>query len=307
MVFLIWVQIGGYLDGFIDHQYSVDEKIRNSVNLNVDIMVNMPCKNLDANVRDVTDDRYLAEEILNFEGIRVPLTLWSMGQREKHIVTPDLDQVLSNSLEADYITKGVRNNLDLPACRIYGSIPVTRVQGDFHITAEGQGYMNLGNKVPNEALNFTHFINEFSFGTFYPYIENALDFTSQRTNENRHTYHYNLKIIPTVYSKLGHEIDTTQYSVRMFETSNKYVPGIFFKYDFDPLKMSVVERRLSFFQFVIRLVTIIGGLWVIAQWLYKIMDKLIVVIFGKEFARRGEEKKDGGLLDAEPEETFEKI
>ena len=78
------------------------------------------------------------------------------------------------------------------------------------------------------------------------------------------------------------------------------------KYDFDPIKMTVIEKRLSFFQFIIRLVTIIGGLWVMAQWMYKGMEKFILVAFGKEYSRRGEEKK-GGLLDAEPEDDFEKI
>lgn len=305
MVFLIWVQIGGFIDGFIDHQYSVDEIIRSSVNLNVDIMVKMPCKYLDANIRDITEDRNMAEEVLNFEGFQVPNALWNMG-KEKNVFTPDLDEVLSNSLEADYVTKGVRKNLDAPACRIYGSVPINRVEGDFHITAEGHGYMATNGQTPEDVLDFTHFISEFSFGKFYPYIDNALDLSAMKTNEKRHTYHYGLKVVPTVYSKLGHKIDTNQYSVRLFETTNKFVPGIFFKYDFEPIKMSVIEKRLSFFQFVIRLVTIIGGLWVIAQWSYNIMEKLIVIFFGKEYARRGEEKKRG-LLDEEPEDTFEKI
>lgn len=306
MVFLIWVQIGGYIDGFIDHQYSVDEVIRSTLNLNIDIMVAMPCKYLDANVRDVTEDRNMAEEILNLEGMIAPNAFWNMG-KEKNVRTPDLDIVLSNSLEADYVTKGVRTNLEAPACRIYGTVPINRVEGDFHITAEGMGYMGMSGVTPVDALNFTHFINEFSFGTFYPYIDNALDLTSRKTSKKKHTFHYNLKVIPTVYSKLGHEIDTNQYSVRVYETDDKYAPGIFIKYDFDPIKMTVIEKRLSFFQFIIRLVTIIGGLWVIAQWLYRGMEKLIVIVFGKEFARRGEEKKKGGLLDDEPEDDFEKI
>lgn len=303
MVFLVWVQIGGYIDGYIDHQYSVDEIIRSTLDLNVDIIVAMPCKYLDANVRDATEDRKLAEEILNFEGVVVPHGFWSM-RREKDVVTPDLDQVLSDSLEADFVTQGVRTNLELPACRIYGKVPINRVKGDFHITAEGIGYHGMSS-TPVESFNFSHYINELSFGTFYPYIENTLDQTSRTTDEKKHTYHYGLKVIPTVYGKLGHKIDTNQYSVQMYESSDKYLPGIFFSYDFDPIKMTIEEKRLSFFEFVIKLVTIVGGLWVIAQWSYRIMEKIIILTWGKEFARRGEEKK-GGLLD-EPTEEFEKI
>lgn len=277
--------------------------VRSTVNLNVDILVLMPCKYLDANVRDISEDRNMAEEVLNFEGVIVPPYFWNMVH-EKKTKTPEIDEILSNSLEADFVSRGVRRNLDLPVCRIYGTIPLNRVQGDFHITAEGHGYFGK-ERSPVEELNFTHFINEFSFGTFYPYINNGLDQTIQKTDKNRHTYHYNLKVIPTVFGKLGHEIDTNQYSIQLYETDNTYVPGIFFKYDFDPIKMSIIEKRLSFFQFVLRLVTIIGGIWVIAGWMYKAMEKLIILFFGAEYARRGEEKK-GGLLD-EPIEEFERI
>lgn len=304
MVFLIWVQIGGYIDGYIDHQYSVDEIVRNTLDLNIDIVVAMPCKYLDANVRDVSEDLYLAEEILNFEGVNLPNAFWNMAKSKKSTITPDIDNVLSNSLEADFVAKGQRHNLELPSCRIFGSIPINRLEGDFHITAEGYGYRRP-QVTPEELLNFTHFINEFSFGKFYPYIENSLDGTVQKTSNGRHTYHYNLKVVPTIYGKLGHEIDTNQYSVRMYETDNKYSPGIFIQYDFDPIKMSIIEQRLSFFQFVIKLVTIIGGLWVMASWLYRFMEKIIILTFGKEFARRGEEKKSG-LLD-DPIEVYESI
>lgn len=304
MLFIIWVEIGGQLDGYIDHQYSVDDKIRERIDLNIDIIVAMPCKYLDANVRDITEDRFLAEEILNFEGLRVPPHFWKLTPEEKDTKSVGIDNILANSLEADFVGEGRRVNVELPACRISGTIPINRVQGDFHITAEGYGYMGA-NVADESELNLTHMINEFSFGTFYPYIDNTLDRTSQSTDTKRHTFHYNLKIIPSVFGKLGHEVETTQYSVQMYETDNKYVPGIFFKYDFDAIKMSTIEKRMSFLQFLTRIVTIIGGLWVMASWAYKLSEKLIVLTFGKEFAKRGEEKK-GGLLDAE-EEEFEKI
>lgn len=304
ILFMLWVDIGGRLDGYIDHQFSVDDKIREKIDLNVDIIVAMPCKYLDANVRDVTEDRIMAEELLNFEGVRVPPYFWTMTPEKKEIRSFDIDSVLQNSLEADYIGQGRRVNVDLPACRISGTIPINRVQGDFHITAEGYGY--LGSNIADESdLNLTHMINEFSFGTFYPYIDNSLDRTSQSTDHKRHTFHYNLKVIPSVFGRLGLEVETTQYSVQMYETDDKYVPGIFFKYDFEPIKMSMIEKRLSFMQFLIRVATIVGGLWVIASWLYRVSEKLIVLVMGEEYARRGEEKK-GGLLDGD-DEVFETI
>ena len=35
----------------------------------------------------------------------------------------------------------------------------------------------------NEEINFTHIIDEFSFGEYFPAIMNPLDYTSQRTTE----------------------------------------------------------------------------------------------------------------------------
>ena len=37
------------------------------------------------------------------------------------------------------------------SCRIFGSLDVNKVQGDFHITARGHGYAELGEHVPHES------------------------------------------------------------------------------------------------------------------------------------------------------------
>jgi hypothetical protein len=48
----------------------------------------------------------------------------------------------------------------------------------------------------------------------------------------------------------------TDYS-RSFE-HNKGVPGIFFKYDLEALALTIRERTTSLYQFLIRLVGVIG-------------------------------------------------
>ncbi|GME81398.1 unnamed protein product [Ambrosiozyma monospora] len=304
MIFLIWIEIGGYIDGEIHKLFTVDDVIRHDLRINVDLIVAMPCNFLNTNVRDATDDRFLASELLNFQGTTAYIPTWFFESKKK-VVTPEMESVLRNSMNAEFQTQGTRDNEELPACHIYGYIPVNRVKGDFHITAKGYGYRDRS-FVPMEQLNFTHYINEFSFGDFYPYMDNQLDMTYKITDESHHSFHYHMTVVPTTYKKLGVEIDTNQYSLTNFETGGKYIPGIFFRYDFDPIKMIIEENRIPFWQFVIRLVTIIGGLVVIAKWTFKGFEKLIYISFGKEFARRGDEKKEGGLLDRH-EEEFETI
>jgi endoplasmic reticulum-Golgi intermediate compartment protein 2 len=77
-------------------------------------------------------------------------------------------------------------------------------------------------------INFTHIIDEFSFGEYYPKIDNPLDFTSAQTDESTlfswgeanetdmYRFQYFVSIVPTTYivndfnSKI---IDTFQYAV----------------------------------------------------------------------------------------------
>jgi hypothetical protein len=40
------------------------------------------------------------------------------------------------------------------ACRIYGSLEGNKVQGDFHITARGHGYRELGEHLSHEGESF---------------------------------------------------------------------------------------------------------------------------------------------------------
>lgn len=299
LFFLIWVEVGGYLDGFIDYQFTVDDQIRKAVDLNLDIAVHMPCKYLQANVRDATQDHMLAAERLNFQGISSDIPDFFFSKK-KDVATPKLEDVLANSLEARFSSEGQHINENMPCCRIFGTVPINRVRGDFYISVKGFGFANAG--LAN-SMNFTHYISEFSVGTFYPYLDNPLDMTYQVTSIPRHTYHYKLNIIPTLYAKLGLAIDTTQYAMSMYETSDRYMPGIFIQYDFEPIKMIVAERRLSFWHFFVRLVTIIGAIWIVTKLAYRGLEKLATLILGKEFMRRGEEKREGGLLD----EEFEKI
>ncbi|ODV85445.1 hypothetical protein CANARDRAFT_7559 [[Candida] arabinofermentans NRRL YB-2248] len=303
MLFLLWVEIGGYIDGYVDHQFSVDEIVRKDLRINLDMIVAMPCNYIDTNVRDTTDDRFLAAELLNYQGTTWNIPRWFF-ESDKKTVTPELEEVLGRSVIAEFSQKGVHMDGGQPACRIYGYVPVNKVRGDFHITAKGFGYRDR-TITPREALNFTHVITEFSFGEFYPYLDNPLDMTIQTTDQQLQTFQYQLRVVPTLFKKLGLEVDTNQFSTTSTSSSGKYVPGIFFKYDFEPIKLIVEEKRLSFFQFTIRIITIFGGIMVIASWLYKLMDKLILITLGREFLKRGEEKKDGGLLDAV--EDFEKI
>ena len=68
-----------------------------------------------------------------------------------------------------------RTDGPLNGCHVSGTFPVHKVQGSFMVTAYGHGYM--GAHTPHEVMNFSHRIDELSFGKRYPGLVNPLDRT----------------------------------------------------------------------------------------------------------------------------------
>ncbi|GMM33888.1 Erv41 protein [Saccharomycopsis crataegensis] len=294
VLFIAYVEIGDWFDGTMDRNFTVDNNGDDSLNINIDIVVAMPCNFLHTNVLDFTRDRTLAADYLSYEGVNFFIPSIYLLNDQRHVVTPDMDEIMKESLLAEFRIGISDPNSGAPACHIFGNIPVTKVSGDFHITAKGYTYRDFRSNVPPQALNFSHVISEFSFGDFYPFLQNPLDFTARTTNANIQNYQYFLSAVPTLYKRLGVEIDTYQYASteeeKSFDNPGLGMPGIFFKYDFEAIKLIVEDKRISFTAFVVRLVTICGGLIICFGWAYRGFDKLIILLFGKKVARRGQEK-----------------
>jgi hypothetical protein len=298
------VEIGHFFGGSVDHQFKVDNSVGKTLMINLDLVVAMPCNFLHTNVRDLTHDRFLASEILRYEGFQFYIPESYRVNDNRDIVTADLDEVLAEGIVAEFRDRGDFKDSGAPACHIYGNIPVNKVSGTFQVTANGWGYRTANRaNVDRASLNFTHVLNEFSFGEFYPYINNPLDATARTTEEHTQEMKYYLTVVPTIYKKLGVEIETNQYSVTtqdlVITNKQQGIPGIYFQYDFEPITLVVEDKRIPFTTFVIRLATIYGGIMISAKWLYKSVDKLLIVVFGKRYASRGDEKASTLLDDEE--------
>lgn len=300
-LFILWVQVGGFLGGYIDRQFSVNKKIELNLDINVDVVVAMPCDMLTTNVMDITNDNFLAHEVLNFIGVdfHVP-PYFNINNENDHHSTSNLERAMEGSLRAEYAVQGKHINTDAPACHIFGLIPVNHVEGRFFIVPKGSMY-RLREAAPKDKYNLSHLIYEFSYGEFYPFIDNPLDFTGKVTAEKEQLFNYFAKVVPTLYEKIGLEVDTYQYALT--ETHHKsrgpgYLPpGIFFNYSFEPIKLLIREKRISFFAFVSRIATILSGLFIAAGYLYRLYERLLSVLFGRKYVDRNREKKEGGLLD----------
>lgn len=216
------------------------------------------------------------------------------------------------------------------ACRVFGNLEVNKVQGDFHITARGHGYQDFSDHLEHKRFNFSHIISELSFGAFYPSLVNPLDHTISTTDRNFQKFQYFLSIVPTIYTlsstptsalpsadeQIGHNTDlsplthlagdpntvfTNQYAVTSQNVivGERMVPGIFFKYDIEPLLLTVQERRDGFLKLFVKIVNLISGVLVAGHWGF-VLSEWIGEVIGRR--RRGE--RGFGVLDGSGKSGF---
>ncbi|KAL5333358.1 endoplasmic reticulum vesicle transporter-domain-containing protein [Aspergillus crustosus] len=191
----------------------------------------------------------------------------------------------------------LRRGEKVDSCRVYGSLEGNKVQGDFHITARGHGYQDGMQHLDHSTFNFSHIITELSFGPHYPTIQNPLDKTIAETLHHYYKYQYFLSIVPTIYSR-NQNIDpasppsaldyprrklfnnknlifTNQYAATSqsdeLPESPYLIPGIFFKYNIEPILLLISEERKGFLGLLIRLVNTVSGVIVAGGWVYQIL------------------------------------
>ena len=139
--------------GETSHTYSVEHGVAHTLQINLDVVVAMQCHDVHINVQDASGDRILAGDTL-----RKDPTSWNQWGKQKGIHTlgigDERDRASYSEEDVhDYLTalrgkkkfkKTPRLRGDADSCRVFGSMEGNKVQGDFHITARGHGYMELG-------------------------------------------------------------------------------------------------------------------------------------------------------------------
>lgn len=137
--------------GETSHTFSVEKGIGHEMQINLDVVVAMRCDDLHVNIQDASGDRILAGSALTKDHTR--WMTWveksknihklERSQGQKHYDEEDVHDYVGAKVKRKFPkTPRFRGNAD--ACRIYGSLDANRVQGDFHITARGHGYMAFG-------------------------------------------------------------------------------------------------------------------------------------------------------------------
>jgi hypothetical protein len=107
--------------------------------------------------------------------------------------------------------------------------------------------------------------------------------------------------VPTVYKYGSSTIYTNQYAVteQSKEVNEMMVPGIFFKYDIEPILLSVQEERDGFFRFLFKLANVLSGVLVAAHWGATLTEWVREVVGKRRRSSGGEGMlgKKGGYTD----------
>ncbi|CAG8506166.1 22788_t:CDS:2 [Rhizophagus irregularis] len=236
------------------YEFVVDQNINHKLQINVDITVNTPCDYLTVDVIDAAGEGlHMTHELRKISTTFEVRSAHLLGLNVKQVVMAANSNTDSFSPNND-VTENTQT-----ACRIFGNLDVNKVTGNLHITALGHGYGYYNTAV--ELLNFTHRIDEFSFGTHYPRLVNPLD----NSVEIAEAHNNNHVLLTNQYS-------VTDYS-RVIE-GRTGIPGIFFKYDIEPISVRIAENGVSFFTFLVRLSGLVGGIWVTAGFALKIVNRI---------------------------------
>jgi hypothetical protein len=191
MLFLFFSELHQYRTLKYKYEFLIDTEIKHLMLVNMDITVAMKCDYIRADIIDI------AGTSLPIKIETSPAAYYTEGALDLSIRLDQetLEKNQNRPLKDDswHLWMSSRNTGPLVACRVHGSFHINKLQGSFHITAKGHGYS--GGHVPHDAINFTHRIDELSFGEHYPGLINPLDNTHLKAESHFDNFQYFLGIV----------------------------------------------------------------------------------------------------------------
>ncbi|KAL9932558.1 hypothetical protein V8E36_008675 [Tilletia maclaganii] len=298
LLIIVWSDFRAYLYGEHAYSFSVDRHIGHEMQINVDFTVAMKCHYLTVDVRDAVGDRlHIGEDVFQKDGTTfdighagrldsVPhpeLSAHDMVAKAKRKTRNALSGLVKrpgkySSSRAHAFKKTTHLVDDGPACRIYGSLDVKKVTGNLHITTLGHGYLSWEH-TDHQLMNLSHVVHEFSFGPYFPDIAQPLDSSVEVTGAHFHIFQYFVSVVPTIYEAHdGRKLHTNQYSVTDYTRVVEHgqgVPGIFIKYDIEPLTMNIRQRTTPFWRFLTQLAGVLGGIVVCTRFGFRAANRAV--------------------------------
>lgn len=280
----------------VKYDYKVDSDLHRQMFLTVDMTVAMSCEHIGGDYIDVAGNSTdMAAQYLKMDQAHFELAPNQLEWAQKVAATKALEG--ANGLDSlqRFLHGGIRQEMpeaDPPlttpqtACRVHGKMPINKVAANFHITAgksihHAQGHSHLIGMVPEDKMNFSHRIDRLSFSKTHT-ESHTLDGETQLTENRFEMFQYHIKVVPTSTKNLeqSEPFESNQYSVaeqrRPVESmfGGNGLPGIYVKYDLEPLSVHITEVRRPMMQFFVRLCGIIGGVFASMGMLHQVVTTL---------------------------------
>ncbi|KAL9103544.1 MAG: hypothetical protein Q9163_001422 [Psora crenata] len=313
-VLLSFTELRRWYAGLETHLFSVEKGVSHHLQINLDIVVSMRCADLHINVQDASGDRILAGDMLAKDP-----TTWrhwlDVDQGVHRLESGEMMEEQEKDTHAGHVLGEIRS-----AKRKFKSTP--RLGRRDQASAWDMDIRSLGNILTTvariifrnaciqwmiwlmwvAAFNFSHVVNELSFGPLYPSIQNPLDKTYAITENNFFKFQYYCSVVPTVYTRspnpnpsnsISTSLFTNQYAVtsQSHSVPERSVPGIFFKFDIEPILLTIRDERGGFMALVVRIVNVMSGVLVGGGWCYQLMGWARDLLGGKK------REKNQGVLD----------
>ncbi|XP_041368736.1 endoplasmic reticulum-Golgi intermediate compartment protein 2-like [Gigantopelta aegis] len=291
-----------YTNTELQFDYQVDTNFTGKVRINIDMTIAMQCGSIGADVLDQTGQDVQSYSKLKEEPVYFEL---SPKQKEYQAFIRQINGFLMEEYHAlqemmwksEYPNfRGGMPKREIPgvgppdACRVHGSFEVSKVAGNFHVTAGKsipvipRGHAHIAIMMSERDYNFSHRIDHFSFGTPVSGAVYPLDGEEHVTNDHYYMYQYFMQVVPTEVRTYSTNEDTFQFSVTERNRTINHakgshgVPGIFVKYDLSSLKIRIREDRKPIWQFLVRLCGIIGGVFSVSGMLQGLFGFLVDVV-----------------------------
>lgn len=103
-------------------------------------------------------------------------------------------------------------------------------------------------------------------------------------------YQYFVSIVPTIFSietpYSNRVITTNQYAVTDHSqvVDEHSVPGIFFKYDIEPMLLETEEIQEGFLHFLVKVVNVFSGVLVAGHWGFTLSEWIMSVIRNRKIS-----------------------
>lgn len=249
-LFFLYVHTTELMGNVHKQTFDVDPAIQEQFQINMGITVKSPCSALSIFLQDISDDRLMVNELVQ----SIPMET-ETGEE---------------------------------LCQIHGVFDANRVRGRLTIMPHFSGYHSAKNLVD---FNSSHLIETLYFGEL-PGLINPLQMTQHIFQEPTESMYY-LTLIPTSYKPFGIEVETYQYAVsqrhKPIREKARGIPAIHFHYDFDPIRVTITDNRISFIAWLCRAANILGGILFTFKAIKRVVDKKI--------GRHDRERYGSGLLD----------